>query len=64
MKAHSKVSVSTVTHSLVRTGVVDASTVTDAGILQSYAYKVSGDKAKLERSALAGMSAEGDYTDA
>ena len=64
VKAHSKVSVSTVTHSLVRTGVVDASTVTDAGILQSYAYKVSGDKAKLERSALAGMSAEGDYTDA
>lgn len=63
VKAHSKVSASTVTHSLVRTGVVDASTLTDAGILQSYAYKVSGDKAKLERSALAGMSAEGDYTD-
>ena len=63
VKAHSKVSASTVTHSLVRTGVVDASTVTDAGILQSYAYKVSGDKVKLERSALAGMSAEGDYTD-
>lgn len=64
VKAHSKVSASTVTHSLVRTGVVDASTLTDAGILQSYAYKVSGDKAKLERSALAGMSADGDYTDA
>ena len=64
VKAHSKVSASTVTHSLVRTGVVDASTLTDAGILQSYVYKVSGDKAKLERSALAGMSAEGDYTDA
>jgi hypothetical protein len=64
VKAHSKVSASTVTHSLVRTGVVDASIVTDASILQSYAYKVSGDKAKLERSALAGMSAEGDYTDA
>lgn len=64
VKAHSKVSASTVTHSLVRTGVVDASTVTDAGILQSYAYKVSGDKVKLERSALAGMQAEGDYTDA
>lgn len=64
VKAHSKVSASTVTHSLVRTGVVDASTLTDAGILQSYAYKVSGDKAKLERSALAGMQAEGDYTDA
>lgn len=64
VKAHSKVSASTVTHSLVRTGVVDASTVTDAGVLQSYAYKVSGDKAKLERSALAGMFAEGDYTDA
>ena len=63
VKAHSKVSASTVTHSLVRTGVVDASTVTDAGILQSYAYKVSGDKVKLERSALAEMSAEGDYTD-
>ena len=63
VKAHSKVSASTVTHSLVRTGIVDASTLTDAGILQSYAYKVSGDKAKLERSALAGMQAEGDYTD-
>ena len=64
VKAHSKVSASTVTHSLVRTGVVDASIVTDASILQSYAYKVSGDKAKLERSALAGMQVEGDYTDA
>lgn len=64
VKAHSKVSASTVTHSLVRTGVVDASTLTDAGILQSYAYKVSGDAVKLERSALAGMQAEGDYTDA
>lgn len=64
VKAHSKVSASTVTHSLVRTGVVDASTLTDAGILQSYAYKVSGDKIKLERSALAGMQADGDYTDA
>ena len=64
VKAHSKVSASTVTHSLVRTGVVDVSTLTDAGILQSYAYKVSGDKVKLERSALAGMQAEGDYTDA
>ena len=64
VKAHSKVSASMVTHSLVRTGVVDASTLTDAGILQSYAYKVFGDKVKLERSALAGMQAEGDYTDA
>lgn len=64
VKAHSKVSASTVTHSLVRTGVVDASIVTDASILQSYAYKVSGDKVKLERSAFAGMQAEGDYTDA
>lgn len=64
VKAHSKVSASTVTHSLVRTGVVDVSIVTDASILQSYAYKVSGDKAKLERSALAGMQVEGDYTDA
>lgn len=64
VKAHSKVSASTVTHSLVRMGVVEASIVTDASILQSYAYKVSGDKAKLERSALAGMQVEGDYTDA
>lgn len=64
VKAHSKVSASTVTHGLVRTGVVDTSILTDAGVLQSYAYKVSGDKTKLERSALAGMSAEGDYTDA
>lgn len=64
VKAHSKVSASTVTHSLVRTGVVDASTLTDAGVLQSYAYKVSGDKAKLERSALAGMHLEGEYVDA
>lgn len=64
VKAHSKVSASMVAHSLVRTGVVDASTVTDAGILQSYAYKVSGDEVKLERSALAGMSVDGDYTDA
>lgn len=64
VKAHSKVSASTVTHSLVRTGVVDASTLANAGVLQSYAYKVSGDEVKLERSALAGMHAEGDYIDA
>lgn len=64
VKAHSKVSASTVTHSLVRTGVVDASTLANAGVLQSYAYKVSGDVVKLERSALAGMQVEGDYTDA
>lgn len=64
VKVHSKVSVSTVTHSLVRTGVVDASTLANAGVLQSYAYKVSGDEVKLERSALAGMQVEGDYTDA
>lgn len=64
VKAHSKVSASTVTHSLVRTSVVDASTLVNAGVLQSYAYKVSGDEVKLERSALAGMQAEGDYTDA
>lgn len=64
VKDHSKVAASTVTHSLVRTGVVDASILTDAGVLQSYAYKVFGDKVKLERSALAGMQAEGDYTDA
>jgi hypothetical protein len=64
VKAHSNVSASTVTHSLVRTGVVDASTLANAGVLQSYAYKVSGDEVKLERSALAGMQVEGDYTDA
>lgn len=64
VKAHSKVSASTVTHSLVRTGVVDASMLANAGVLQSYAYKVSGDEVKLERSALAGMSVDGDYTDA
>lgn len=64
VKDHSKVAASTVTHSLVRTGVVDASILTDAGVLQSYAYKVFGDKVKLECSALAGMQAEGDYTDA
>lgn len=64
VKDHSKVAASTVTHSLVRTGVVDASTLANAGVLQSYAYKVSGDEVKLERSALAGMQAEGDYTDA
>ena len=64
VKDHSKVAASTVTHSLVRTGVVDASILTDAGVLQSYAYKVFGDKVKLERSALAGMQVEGDYTDA
>ena len=64
VKAHSKVSASTVTHSLVRTGVVDASTLANAGVLQSYAYKVSGDEVKLERSALAGMQVEGYYTDA
>lgn len=64
VKAHSKVSASTVTHSLVRTGVVDASTLANAGVLQSYAYKVSGDEVKLDRSALAGMQVEGDYTDA
>lgn len=64
VKAHSKVSASHLKDTLVRTGVVDASTLTDAGVLQSYAYKVSGDKVKLERSALAGMHAEGDYTDA
>lgn len=64
VKAHSKVSASTVTHSLVKTGVVDGSQLTDVGVLQSYAYKVFGDKVKLERSALAGMQAGGDYTDA
>ena len=64
VKAHSKVSASTVTHSLVRTGVVDASMLANAGVLRSYAYKVSGDEVKLERSALAGMQVEGDYTDA
>ena len=63
VKAHSKVSASTVTHSLVRTGVVDDSQLTDAGVLQSYAYKASGDAVKLERSALAGMHLDGEYAD-
>lgn len=64
VKGDSKVSASTVRHSLVRTGIVEDSTLTNAGALQSYAYKVFGDDVKLERSALAGMQAEGDYTDA
>ena len=64
VKAHSKVSASTVTHSLVRTGVVDASMLANAGVLQSYVYKVSGDEVKLGRSALAGMHLDGEYVDA
>lgn len=64
VKGDSKVSHTHLKHSLVRHGIVDDSQLTDAGVLQSYAYKVSGDAIKLERSALAGMQAEGDYTDA
>lgn len=64
VKGNSKVSRTHLKHSLVRHGIVDDSQLTDAGVLQSYAYKVFGDKVKLERSALAGMQAEGDYTDA
>lgn len=64
VKGDSKVSHTHLKHSLVRHGIVDDSQLTDAGVLQSYAYKVFGDKVKLERSALAGMQAEGDYTDA
>jgi hypothetical protein len=64
VKGDSKVSHTHLKHSLVRHGIVDDSQLTDAGVLQSYAYKVFGDNTKLERSALAGMSAEGDYTDA
>ena len=64
VKGHSKVAASHLKGTLVKTGIVDDSQLTDAGVLQSYAYKVSGDAVKLERSALAGMQAEGDYTDA
>ena len=63
VKGDSKVVASHLKHSLVRHGIVDDSQLTDAGVLQSYAYKVFGDAVKLERSALAGMQAEGDYTD-
>lgn len=64
VKGDSKVSHTHLKHSLVRHGIVDDSQLTDAGVSQSYAYKVFGDKIKLERSAFAGMQAEGDYTDA
>ena len=64
VKGDSKVSYTHLKQSLVRHGIVDDSQLTDAGVLQSYAYKVFGDNTKLERSALAGMQAEGDYTDA
>ena len=64
VKGHSKVAASHLKGTLVKTGIVDDSQLTDAGVLQSYAYKVFGDAVKLERSALAGMQAEGDYTDA
>lgn len=64
VKGDSKVSHTHLKHSLVRHGIVDDSQLTDAGVLQSYAYKVFGDKVKLECSALAGMQVEGDYTDA
>lgn len=64
VKGDSKVSHTHLNHSLVRHGIVDDSQLTDAGVLQSYAYKVSGDVVKLERSALAGMHLDGDYADA
>ena len=64
VKAHSKVSASHLKGTLVKTGIVDDSQLTDAGVLQSYAYKVSGDAVKLERSALAGMHLDGEYADA
>lgn len=64
VKDHSKVATSHLKGTLVKTGIVEDSTLTDAGVLQSYAYKVFGDKVKLDRSALAGMQADGDYTDA
>ena len=64
VKGDSKVSHTHLKHSLVRYGIVDDSQLTDAGVLQSYAYKVFGDKVKLERSALAGMHLEGEYADA
>lgn len=63
VKGHSKVVASHLKGTLVKTGIVDDSQLTDAGVLQSYAYKVFGDNTKLERSALAGMQAEGDYAD-
>lgn len=64
VKAHSKVAASHLKGTLVKTGIVEDSTLTDAGVLQSYAYKVFGDAVKLERSALAGMHLEGEYADA
>ena len=64
VKAHSKVSASQLKDTLVRTGTVEDSMLTNAGVLQSYAYKVSGEDTKLERSALAGMGLEGEYEDA
>ena len=64
VKDHSKVAASHLKGTLVKTGIIEDSTLTDAGVLQSYAYKVSGDTVKLERSALAGMDLDGDYTDA
>lgn len=64
VKGDSKVSHTHLKHSLVRHGIVDDSQLTDAGVLQSYAYKVFGDAVKLERSALAGMRLDGEYADA
>lgn len=64
VKGDSKVSHTHLKHSLVRHGIVDDSQLTDAGVLQSYAYTVSGDAVKLERSALAGMHLDGEYADA
>lgn len=63
VKGDSKVSHTHLKHSLVRHGIVDDSQLTDAGVLQSYAYKVFGDAVKLERSALAGMHLDGEYAD-
>lgn len=64
VKAHSKVSASQLKDTLVRTGTVEDSMLTTAGVLQSYAYKVFGDNTKLERSALASMRLDGEYEDA
>lgn len=64
VKGHSKVAASDLKGALVKSGTVEDSMLTNAGVLQSYAYKVFGDDVKLERSALAGMRLDGEYTDA
>lgn len=64
VKGHSKVAASHLKGTLVKSGTVEDSMLTNAGVLQSYAYKVFGDDVKLERSALAGMRLDGEYTDA